>query len=269
MSGAVFLEQLRRTWRGSLLWSLVVAGMGLYIVLLIPDSKLLKQYGDLLSSMPPFIINLAGGSGADAAFIATPQGFLAFGFFGSIMLVLSLYAVLAGLNITANDEERGIMDVVLSLPLPRWRVVLEKFLAYSVSLIFILGISFVAIWLGIRSVSIFQISTVRLLEASVNIIPSTLLVMAFTAFVGSMVRRKNTAAAIAATFVAGSYFIDVIGLTAQVADPLRALSYFNYYDATGVMRAGLVPANVFGLLTVAVLMVAGAIWAFQYRDIGV
>src|SRR5450631_3015554 len=150
MSGAVFLEQLRRTWRGSLLWSLVVAGMGLYIVLLIPDSKLLKQYGDLLSSMPPFIINMAGGSGADAAFIATPEGFLAFGFFGAVMLVVSGYAVLAGLSLTANDEDRGILDVVLSLPLPRWRLVLEKFAAYTISLLLILGISFVAIWLGIK-----------------------------------------------------------------------------------------------------------------------
>jgi ABC-2 type transport system permease protein len=267
MSGAIFFETLRRNWRSTLLWGAGIALMGLYIVVIIPDVKVLKQYGELLKSMPSFLINAMGGG--DAAMLATPEGFLAYGFFGWIMLVLAAYGVLAGLNITANEEDRGILDVLLSLPVPRWRVIVEKFLAYTVVIVVMVAMGFFALWLGVQRSTVFTISTAKLLESTFNMVPPTLVVMAFTALAATLARRRSIAAAVAAAYVVASYFIDIVGRSADSAASLRAISFYSYYDSTGVMQHGLAWGNVGGLLAAMLVMVVGAVWAFQRRDINV
>lgn len=265
MSGAVFFETLRRSWRATLWWSLGIALMGVYVVAVIPDVKVLQQYGDLVKSMPKFLLAAVGG---DAASIATPEGFFGYSFFGWIMLVLATFGVLSGLNITANEEDRGIMDVLLSLPLPRWRVVLEKFLAYVIMVIVIALVSFVSIWFMVQRSPVFTLSTARLAEGMFDLIPATLLVIAFTALVATLVRRRSAAAAIAAVFVIASYFVDVIGRSADSVGGLRAFSFYSYYNGSEVLTKGLVWINAIGLLVVAVLLIGLATAAFQRRDVG-
>ncbi len=266
MSGSVFLETLRRSWRGTLYWALGIALMGVYVVAVIPDVKMLKQYGELVKTMPKMILAAVGG---DAANLATPEGFFGYSFFGWIMLVMATFGVVAGLNITANEEDRGIMDVLLSLPLPRWRIVVEKFLAYVVMVVFIALVSFVSVWVLVQNSSVFTLSTARLAEGMFNLIPSTLLVIAFTALVATLVRRRNVAMGIAATFVVASYFVDVIGRSADSVGGLRALSFYSYYNGSEVLVKGIVWGSVIGLLIIAVLMIGGATAAFQRRDVGV
>jgi putative exporter of polyketide antibiotics len=72
-------------------------------------------------------------------------------------------------------------------------------------------------------------------------------------------------------FVVGSYFVDFLGGAASgsLADALRALSFFSYYDATTVMQTGLNWGSVALLLGVTAALVAGALWFFQRRDVGV
>ncbi len=266
MSGSVFFETLRRSWRGMLYWGIGIALMGVYVILVIPDVKMLQQYGGLINSMPKMLLSALG---SDAASIATPEGFLGYSFFGWIMLVLATYGVLAGLNITANEEDRGIMDVLLSLPLPRWRIVIEKFLAYAAMVIFIALLSFVTIWYMVQQSTVFHISTARLAEGMFNLIPATLVVIAFTAFVATLVRRRSTAAAIAAVFVVASYFVDVLGRSADSAGGLRALSFYSYYNGSEVLSKGLVWSSVIGLLIAMLILIGGATLAFERRDVGV
>ncbi len=268
MSGTGFVETLRRHWIALTLWALGIASMALYIILVIPDMKTLQQYGDLIKNMPSFLLNALGAS--DAASIGTPAGFLGYGFFGWIMLVMATYGVIYGLDITANDEERGIMDILLSMPLPRWRIVLEKFLAYTVGVIVIAVTSLVVLLWGInQSAALQSITAGQVVASSFNFIPATLIVMAFTAAIATLVRRRSAAAAIAAVFVIASWFVDFIGRSAPSMDGVRAFSFFKYYDASSVIVHGLVVGNVLGVLIVAVALVAGAVWLFERRDVGV
>ena len=42
-----------------------------------------------------------------------------------------------GMRVTANEEDSGILDVVLSLPVRRWQVMVEKIAAYLVTIVMI------------------------------------------------------------------------------------------------------------------------------------
>jgi ABC-2 type transport system permease protein len=267
MNGTIFMETLRRSWRQILYWGIGLGAYGLYASVIIPDTKMLKQYAEMIKSMPAVMIKMFGAS--DAAAIATPEGFLSFAYFSYALILLAVYAVTAGLNVTANEEDQGILDVVLSLPLPRWRVVLERTLAYAVIIIAIVTLAFAGLLIGVQS-SALKVDPMKLLQSSANILPSALLILSFTVFCGTFFRRKGTATAVAAVFVIASYFINFIGESASgMAESLRVISFFHYYDASGVMQNGLAWGNVILLVALAAVLVGGAVWFFQRRDVGV
>ncbi len=269
MTGVIFKDTLRRSWRGMIYWAIGFALLGVYILAVIPNVDMLKQYADLIQNMPPMLMQMFGAS--DVSAIATPAGFLGFGFFGYTLLILAAYAVIAGLNITANEEDRGILDVVLSLPIPRWRLMAERLLAYTLMLIGMLALTFLAMVLVLLSNNAMDIAPLNLLAGIVNFLPSTLLVLTFTALMGTALRSRGRAAGVATGFVIVSYFINFIGDAASdtAAAALRVVSFFNYYDGSNIMNTGLVWGNVGLLLLVTVICVAASLWFFERRDIGV
>lgn len=268
MSGIVFTNTLRRNWKQIIYWGIAFALMGFYVIAVVPDVDMLQQYADMVSNMPPLLMQAFGFK--DAAQLATPEGFLGFGFFGYMLLVLAAYAVFAGLSVTTNEEDRGIMDVLLSLPIPRWRVVLERFLAYTVIIIGILAVAFAGLWGATLSTQGLNLDTGRLFEGVVNMLPATLLVLAFTVLAGTVARSRGLAVAAATIFVVASYFIDFIGSAASgtAAANLRVLSFYSWYDGSQIMYTGLQWDRVVLLIAVAAVMAAGSLWFFERRDIG-
>jgi ABC-2 type transport system permease protein len=273
MTGSIFMETLRRNWRLALYWGLGIGSYALLIILIIPDVDMLKQYADLLQNMPLAMLKMFGAG--DSSAIATPEGFLSFVFFTYAMMMLAVYAVLAGLNITASEEDQGILDVVLSLPVPRSRVVVERLAVYVLFVILIVLLTFVGLWIGIQINAsnpngAFHIDAGKVLEGSLNLIPVTVLMVALTAFATALIRRKGLATGVAALVIIGCYLVDYVGAaaTGTLVDQIRALSFFHYFDSSGVMQNGLSWGNIFLLLGLTAVLWIGSVWFFQRRDVG-
>ncbi|MEO8611688.1 MAG: ABC transporter permease subunit [Chloroflexota bacterium] len=274
MSGTIFMETLRRNWRAAVYWGLGIASYAVLIILLIPNVDMLKSYADLVSKMPAGMLKMIGAS--DASAIATPEGFLGFGFFTYTVMMLAVYAVVGGLGITANEEDQGILDLVISLPVPRWRIIVERLAAYTVFVVVILVMCFVGLWLGVQITASnpdapFKIDMVKLLEGSLNLFPGTMLMLVFTAFVAAVVRHKGLATGITALVIIASYLLNFLGGSAKdtVAGQLNRLSLFSYIDSANVIQNGLVWGNILLLLMVTALLWIGSVWFFQRRDVGV
>jgi len=268
MAGEFFKETVRRYWRQAVYWGVGIGLLGLYVMVIIRDVDMLKQYAELVATMPPALLQAFGI--ADAAAMATPEGFINFGFYSYSLLILAVFAVMVGMSVTANEEDDGVLDVVLSLPVPRWRVVVEKFLAFALIAAAITVIAFGGLLLGMQ-MSEIKVDVGRLVLSTLNLVPSLLLMIALTVFCGAIFHRRTTALAAAAVVIVASYFINFLGASAtgSAADALRAVSFFAYYDSEAVMRSGLNAGNIALLLAATAALVAGAVWAFQRRDIGV
>lgn len=266
MSGVIFFETIRRNWRQVLYWGI---GISLYGVLMffIFDSEGLEGYGDLTESLGEEVTRAMGITD-----LASPEGFLGYAFFGYILLVLAVYMVISGLNVTAVEEENGEMDLLLSLPVPRWKVVLEKVLAYGVLLVGILGIGFLAILLGDEFGQLETgISFSRYLEAMLNIIPGALLILAFTVFAGTLVKRRATAVAMAGVFVVVSYLVDLVAnvINTDASDTIGQLSFFRHYGGSDILRTGIDAGPALAIMAIAIALTIGAIGLFTRRDIAV
>lgn len=269
MTGVVFWHTLRRNWKQALYWGLGIALLGYYVIVLVPNVDILKQYADLMQKMPPAVLQAFGMQ--DASQMASPAGFIGLSFFSYMLLVTATYAVIAGLAVTSNEEDRGVLDVVLSLPIPRWRLVIERLLAYALVIVIMLALSFVGLWIGAATTPSLPLSVNRLLEGTVNMLPSTLLVLGVTVLAATALRSRMAAIGVASVFVVASYFIDVLGqaASATIAGNLRVISFYSWYNGGQIMFTGLQWDHVLVLIVVALICAAGSLWFFDRRDVGI
>jgi ABC-2 type transport system permease protein len=264
----MFRHILRRSVWPLLFWGAGAGVMAYLVVIIVPNVESLQQMAKLLETFPPALLEAFGAG--EAKFLASPAGYLSLNLFSWILPVLAIYSILAGLAVTANEEDQGIMDIILSLPLNRWQIVVEKTLAYALIISGNVILTLAGLWIGVRQTPTMAVDTSRLMEASLNMIPSLLVVLAFTVLVSTLVRR-NVAAGLASAFLIVGYFIDLIGRAAPgtFLDKLRLVSFYTYHDNPGVMQHGLAWGNIVGLLIAAALMIAVSVWTFERRDVGV
>ena len=269
MNGIIFFETIRRSWRQVFYWGVSIALYGALMYFMF-DNNGLEGYGDLTETLGEEVTR-AFGIGGEAS-LGTTEGFIGYAFFSYMLLILSVYMVMAGLNVTSVEEENGEMDLLLSLPIPRWRVVLEKCLAYSVLVIGIIGIGLIGLLVGDEYGRLTSNVTLSdYLEGALNMIPGSVLVLAFTAFVATLVKRRTTAAAIAGGFVVVSYITDIVTnvINTDASEAFSQLSIFTHYSGGSVLVNGMSWGGAIGMLIIAVILVGLAMQLFTRRDIAV
>jgi ABC-2 type transport system permease protein len=267
MFGITFVEQLKRSWRLILYWGGGLSLLVIFVMSILQDVSVVEQYSDILEKMPPQLLNSIGLDEAQA--ISTPEGFVAFAGLTYGTVVMAILSVVAGLDVTANDEDEGILNVLLSLPVPRWQIIVERALAYALIIVAIALVEFVAMFIGTLFIPV-EVNMQPLFLGCINLIPGALSLMAVTIFVASLISNKVIATAISAAFVLTSYVLFVIGGSVNentFGYYLGRLSVWTYFDSQAVVREGLNPVNIAGLLTLAIVLLFVSTLAFERRDI--
>ncbi|MGJ3240383.1 MAG: ABC transporter permease subunit [Anaerolineae bacterium] len=270
MTGTIFVEQFKQTWRQMLYWGVGLFMLAFYILAVIEDPDIIEQYSVLLQSFPPAMLSAFGLS--DAALLTSAEGFVAFAGFTYGGLALAVFGVLAGLNITANDEDSGMMNVILALPTPRWQVIVERFLAYSVQLLVIVALLLLGIVVGANVFNV-ELDMMLMVLGSINLIPASLAIIGVTALIGGAFSNKTLVTSLAGGFVLVSYMLNIIAGAVNaddmpLAEWLGRVSVFTYLDSEGViLEESLNTGNVLILLVLAVVSVMIALYAFENRDI--
>lgn len=268
MIGSVFLETYRQTWKQMLYWGIGLSAMGLLVVIMVPLFDM-QEMKSLLESFPPFILALVG-VGDELEIFATNEGFVAIGFFGKSALIFAVYPVVMGMRITANDEDSGIMDVLLSAPVTRAQVIVEKFLAYGVSIIGVVLLIYLGMYLGVV-VSGIDLDVGRLAEVTFYLIPLMVFVMAVTMFIAVIVRRRQVALGVVTAFVIVSFMLHTLGTAAAgtVAESLGAASFFAYYNAGDILQQGFIWPHIAGYVLLSGILLLASLHRYERRDIAV
>ena len=271
MNGVVFMETLRRGWRTALYWGIGLAVYALYILLVFGgDETARAQMADIMATKMPGFLGQMFGIPEDASFLLSTAGFLSFAYFTYVSLMLSVWAVLAGLGVTANDEESGAMNMLLALPLPRWRVVAERIAGNIVLLIGIALCSLIGLLISIQAINVTDVEIGGLLAGLFGLVLVVSVVMAVTVLLTVLVKRRGTAAALAGGFVTASFLLNTLGNASQssLGDALRNVSVFYHFDSAEILKNGLALGSVTTLAVALVVVAWGAIQLFQKRDIG-
>lgn len=269
MTGAVFQEQFKQSWRQALYFAIGLGFLAFVMFSLNQDNSLAESYGKLLGSFPPAFLSALGAE--DLAKDLTPEAFIGFAalLYGNI--IMAVYAVMAGLSIIANEEDEGSINVLLALPIPRWQVIVEKFLAFALLIICIPLLQYIGFILGrMATPEIVVVDMNKLLMGTLNEIPAGLSIMATTVFFSSIFARKAISTGVASGFVLVSYVMFVMGNMVTEDSPGRIigdLSIWTYFDSQMVMRDGLQVANVALLVGLAIVLLVLSVLAFERRDV--
>src|SRR5260370_17177165 len=68
------------------------------------------------------------GMGVELDRITDPSEYLTMRFFSYMPLILGIFAILSGTGLTAGDEEKGTLDLILAHPMSPTSIFLSRFL---------------------------------------------------------------------------------------------------------------------------------------------
>jgi ABC-2 type transport system permease protein len=268
MRWAMFVETLRRNWRGMVYWGIGVGLLTFVQIIIVPDVEMLQDMAQMMETLPSWMLSAFGID--DMEYMATAEGYVALQFFSYALIMFSIYAVVAGLGVTSGDEDRGTLDMVLTTPLPRSRLVLEKFGAYALLTLGYMLITYLWLLFAVLITPALVLDLGKVFAATLNLVPATLMVLAFATLMGALIRRRGMVVAISAAFIAVSYTFQLIGSAAGggLAATLQSVSYFHYADGVSFLTEGVNWGNLALISGLAVAMLLVGLWRFQRRDIG-
>ncbi len=188
--------------------------------------------------------------------------FLGFIWFGFAQLLMAGFAITQVARWTAEDSD-GRLELVLSNPLSRARVVVERLIALALGALIIAAVSGAAVGLESHYQSI-DLSNRRLAEASLLFVPFTLVFGTVGALLASRIPRATVG--ILGAFAFASYLTVQLGPIFKLPVWAQDLSAFKLYGqplSAGVDQTGLV---VMLVIVIAGLMASAVV--MERRDIG-
>jgi beta-exotoxin I transport system permease protein len=265
MLGSVGLKAVRDLRRGFVYWSLGLAGMVALMVSVYPSVRNDPSLNHLVQSYPDALKNLIGFGGRID--YVTPAGYLGSELFSFMVpLLLIVAAVAAGSGAVAGEEERGTLDLLLSLPIGRGRIVAEKLAAIVAEIAGLGAVLWVSMWIGAQAVDM-RISGAHLGAATISAILIALVFGAIALLVGAATGRRGLSIAGPACLAVAGYLVNALAPLASSLAGAQDASPFYYYASSDPLRSGLDPADVARLAALAVASGLLAIPAFRRRDL--
>jgi ABC-2 type transport system permease protein len=241
----------------TLWWTLVIAGLAAWLVVIVKQTE--TQLRSLMQSSKAFeqVIKLGGSD------IATNEAILG-ALFLFIPILLMAFAVTQA-NRWSADEEDGLLEIVLSTPQPRLRLMLGRFAALATATIFISVVTLAATTIAAAAYGV-ALDYGNLTAASLSMIPLGLLVAALGYLFAGWLRAAFDTGLLSFLLVIW-FFISFVGPSLKLPDVTLKLSPFYYYG-TPVLH-GLPVGDTLVVVVVGALALALAAYRFTRKDIAV
>ncbi len=263
----VFLKTLRDQRRALLWWAVGIVGLAFYLALLYPSIRdNAATYDRILKAMPETLAKTMIG---DFGSYGSPEGYLNSSlFFMAAPLLFLIYAISVGSGAIAGEEEQGTLDLLLSNPLPRWRVVVEKFVALVIGTLFLALVQWLGLIVGAVAVNM-QISSGRLAEINLSCALLGLAIGTLALAVGCLRGDRSLSVGVASTVGVAAYFLNSLAASVKSLEPYRKLSFFYYFIGADPLKNGLDAGHVAVLVGVTLVLLAVALVVFERRDVAV
>jgi len=182
--------------------------------------------------------------------------------FGIFLALLSVFAITQVARWSADDNE-GRLEMVLSTPVSRTRVVLERAAALVVRMAGVIAITSLALELGAASANV-TIGPGSLTVASLLLIPFGMSFAAIGAVLASQAPRA--AVAVLATYTFVSYLLTELGPLLKWPDWALKLSVFSLYG--NPLTGGVDWTGLWIMSAITIGGFVAAAFLMQHRDVG-
>ena len=255
---ALIAAQLRERRRSLLSWGLPIGAWSAFVVAIYPSveaalTKAVRSY--------PSALKQAFGIGE----LSTVEQYLHAEMLSLIVpLAVGYLAVRSTASGLSGAAESGRLDVLLSAPVSRRRIVTACFCACAIELAAILAVSLILALLG-SLLSGADLSFSAALAGFANVWPLGLLAGGLGIVVTGISLRTSIVTGSVAGVLVGMYVLDLVGRLDPSLDGLRYASVFRYYGRA--VENGIDPLAFLGVTVAAVALAAAGATLFQRRDL--
>ena len=247
--------------RGLIGYTLGMAAYVLIVVALFPAFKDSTNL-DSLTSDSPGVAALFGISGS----LTSPVGWLNANIYANFFpLIILLLTIGYGASCLAGQEHDGHLELVLSLPFARRRVVAQKVVAMTAQAVGFSVVVFACVLAGRwfqLDVGVTDTATATLGVALLGI-DLGLLALA----IGAATGHRGKALGITSAVAAASYLVSSMAPVVSWLDPAKYASLFYWAVGDDQLGSGLSIASLVVLVAVGAVLGVVSVMAFEHHDL--
>lgn len=243
-------------------WGLGVGFLLVLTVLVYPSMG--PNYEKIINELPKEF-HAFWGAGLD---IGTFEGYLGAEFFNYTPIALAVFAILAGTASILGEETQGTLDILLSHPISRIRLVSAKLAGLAISngvvVIILLAICFATL----TFVDI-DVKVGRILGAFLLLWPYLTAISFLSVLLSLLLSSRLFAGTVMAVLLVASFTLDSLANLESKLEPLRPIYITTYYQGGNALGSEISWAYTAGLLGIMFASLSLSIWIFLHRDIAV
>jgi ABC-2 type transport system permease protein len=257
-----------RDYRRALIWWML--GISAFLTVYLSIYENVRQdpatfNAQAMAKVPGALRDLMGGLG-DLSIGAGYLQSVVYQLFVPMLFIVC--ATLLANRAIAQPEETGTLELVVTLPVDRKRLVLQRFSALVVALLAVAVVTLAVVWAVGESVQI-GVPFDRLLAAQTGVFLLGLFAGTVALTVGAATGRKVIASAVVGVWIVAGYMVVTVGRSVDAISWLKWLSPFHYYAEGRPLYEGLPVGDYLVLAGATAVLVLTAVLAFDRRDVGV
>ena len=260
----IAIQTMKDNWKTTLILTLLFSGMAVMYAGMYPS------FADMMAEM------MDAGSLEQFAFIPGYQDMASYVGFLNIEMYQIFWVLILGIilgfiaaSIIAKEVESKTIDVLMSNPVSRKQIVIEKYLGL-IPMLLIINFTAMLVIMGVTIGIGEDLDFYYLFLTHLISIPYFLSILALGLFMSTLFDEKMKASIVTMAIVVGMFIFDSIAELIPDAESLAYISlkhYFMPYDALKFGEIDLVGNLV--LILFAVVMMVITVFYFDYKDIKV
>jgi ABC-2 type transport system permease protein len=266
MLNNVFLKALRDQRRSLLFWGIGLVAMAVIMALFYPTISNMSSISQYLNELPEGMKEMFGGGMLD---YTSPVGYFSTELYSFMLpLLLLVFGIGFGAAAIAGEEEKGTLDFLLANPVPRWRVVIEKFGVMVVCMVLLSFIFWASLAISVAVIDI-KISLLKIAEATIGSLMLALVFASLSFLIGCLKGNRGISLGISSGLAVLTYILNTLGSMVNGLKDYRFLSPFYHYMEPDTLKNGLSPVHILVLLGLVIIFFAISIPVFTRRDIAI
>lgn len=267
---AFFNRMLRdkyKTFIGYCLSTLALLEM--YVALFPAIKSQAVQFDQMLRSFPPELFKAMNMDPATLSF-STLESYLSSEYMGFLWPILAIiFAISIANYISVNEIDKGTMETLVSLPVSRTKIFVERYLA---GLLMMAGFAVVSLLGALPLVMMHGASFIfaNFLTATIGSFLFLWAVYSLATLCSVIVSEKGRASMVSGGILTLMYVLFVISTLQDNLKNLRYVSFFNYFSGSDLLAS-----NIYSQYSIPVLVgfsivvaVVALLW-FNKRDLSV
>ena len=255
-------HELFSRWGAVLGWGI---GLGLYGVMYV---AIYPEIGEQMTALADISIYRAMGIDMNSF-----EGYMASSLVGVIPIMLAIYVIMTSSATLAGEDDKGTLELIVTMPLKRWQIVTMKAAALVLVTFLILVIaglcSAIALnWM--KNSFAVDVTAIQFFLAILSAWPITLAFLMIGLFFSAYLPNQLSASMATTVVFLVSYFGEILAGMVKALEVIKPFSLFTYFDSSAALFSKGVQAGDVGvLLGVAAFFFVLALLSFQRRDITV